>query len=709
MSHRPSFRLLGVGTTLAAVVVLGTSVGAQDSPLEAFVSTDGVEIRMGEAERSRWSLDLHLAAWGRGDVLRPVVRGSVASDGRRIEIDRGPVVEWYVNDERGVEQGFTVDEPPSRGSVTAPLRLDLAVEGGFACEVLAGERDARFTRADGTQVLYTGLRAWDAIGRELDAHLRADLHGLSILVEDEGAAYPITIDPWIWVQQAKLLPSGGEAYDFFGHVVAIDGDTALVGAYRDNEMAENAGAAYVHVRSGTTWIQQAKLTASEGEYYDRLGIAVSLDGETAIAGAWGDDDIGVDAGAAYVFVRSGTSWSRQAKLTAPDGITLDMFGSAASVDGDTALVGAPHHGDQGYGYGAAYVYVRSGTSWSLQAKLTANDPVAYAWLGESVSLDGDTALVGAWGDDVHGPDSGSAYVFVRTGTTWSQQAKLVAPVGAAGDNFGYSTSVHGDTALVGAPREDVMGDDAGSVYAFVQSGSAWSLQARIRGITVGGGDHFGQSVALRGDTALIGTPLDSDQGTFAGAAYVFQRTAWLWTQHAKLTAADGAAYEDFGRFVALDGTTALVGMPWDDDQGSGAGAAYVFTVEGASAHVQWRNDAGGTNPFRYYAFPPVMGEVWTATVDNSTTGSFVAGVMGYAYPLEQYLPAADGFLLIDPTSAGGELLQLPPAFGYGLVDFTALIPSDPSLAGFCLSTQGAGLGGAGGVNLYSAFDLFVGS
>ncbi len=689
------------------LVGIGSSAGIVDEPLEAHVASDGVEIRGGDPERGRWDLGLRLAAWGRGDFLRPAARGEVASDDERIRIDRGPVIEWYVNDERGVEQGFTVDEPPSRGSVTAPLRLDLAVEGGFACEVLAGERDARFTRADGTQVLYTGLRAWDAVGRELDAHLRADPRGLSILVEDERAAYPITIDPWIWVERLKLLSSDGETYDDFGGSVSISGDTLLVGAPGDNDVAPAAGSAYVYVGSGTHWTEQAKLTAAVGVVWDRLGEDLDIDGDTALAGAYAADVLAPDSGEAHVFVRTGTVWTRQAGLTASDGAEGDWFGASVALDANTALVGAPTTDDLGYASGSAYVFVRSGSTWTQEAELLAEDGQGGAYFGISVALDGDTALIGARGESSQGFLAGAAYVFVRSGSSWSQRAKLLATPGDTDDRFGYSVALEGDTALVAAPFDDAMGG-AGSVYVFVDSGSGWSQQAWITPVGSAQGAQFGMSLDLRGDTALVGAPRDAGGGYDMGAAYLFQRTAFVWDQHARLMGAGGAVYQDFGRSVALDDTTVFVGMSWDSALGNGAGSVRVFEVDGAAAHARYRNDAGETNPYRYFAVPPVMGEEWTATIDVSGTGNFVAGVMGFALPLEQHLPVAAGWLLIDPLSPGGELLGIPPAYGYGLHVFTSPIPADPSLAGFVLSTQGAGLGGANGLTLFNAYDLFVG-
>jgi hypothetical protein len=266
----------------------------------------------------------------------------------------------------------------------------------------------------------------------------------------------MTIDPLIATLEDKLGPevtgSGGE-YDRFGSSVSLDGDRALIGTPGDGDNGALSGSAYLFVRSGIDWSQQAKLST---DLKDLRG-QVSIEGDTVL--------IGGSSEAAYVFVHSGTSWNQQAKLTAADGEHLDYFGGPVSLHDDTALIGAHRDDDQGSDSGAAYVFVRSGTTWNQQAKLTAGDGSAYGYFGSSVSLDGDTALIGA-------DRSESAYVFVRDGMAWSQQAKLTAADGAANGQFGISVGVDGDTALIGADRSE-------SAYVFVRSGTTWSQQSRL--------------------------------------------------------------------------------------------------------------------------------------------------------------------------------------------------------------------------------------
>ena len=391
------------------------------------------------------------------------------------------------------------------------------------------------------------------------------------------------------LQQAQLIGADGAADDWFGWRVALSGDSALVGVPgADVGSSIDQGAVYVFVRSGGSWSQQAKLTAADGAAYDEFGHDVALDGETALVGA-AADDVGstIDQGSAYVFVRSGGTWSEQAKLTAADGAANDWLGYSVALDGDAvAVVGAP--GDDvgsNVEQGSATVFVRSGGTWSEQQRLTAADGAANDAFGDDVALDGDSALVAAPADDIGGNiEQGSAYVFVRSGGTWSEQQKLTAADGAADDWFGWAAvALDGDTALIGASGDDVGSTiDQGSASVFVRSGGTWSEQQKLTVADGAAADEFGHAVALSGDSALVGAPRDDVGGNIdQGSATVFLRSGSAWSQQAWLTAADGAASDFFGEgAVALDGDSALVGAFLNDvgsaiDQGS----AYVFALD----------------------------------------------------------------------------------------------------------------------------------
>ena len=355
------------------------------------------------------------------------------------------------------------------------------------------------------------------------------------------------------VQQAKLTAADGAAEDQFGLAVALSGSTAVVGAPFKNS---GNGAAYVFVRSGTTWSQQAKLTVARGAAGAELGKSVALSGSTAVVGAPFQSFGNRITGAAYVFVRSGTTWFRQAKLTAPvHSRVSDDLGWSVAVSESTAVVGDPRNNSF---TGAAFVFVRSGTTWSQQAKLTAFAHGFQQFLGTSVALSGTTVVAGA-------PAAGAAFVFVRSGTIWSRQAKLTGAVGS----FGSSVALSGTTAVAGAPGENSF---TGAAFVFVRSGTTWSQQAKLTAADGAANDSFGSSVALSGTTVVAGAP---GKKANTGAAYVFVRSATTWSQQAKLTAAHGAANDSFGSSVALSSTTVVAGAP---GMNANTGAAYVFVT-----------------------------------------------------------------------------------------------------------------------------------
>ena len=302
--------------------------------------------------------------------------------------------------------------------------------------------------------------------------------------------------------QAKLTGSPN-ASGSFGISVAIDGSTAVVGTVNPNS---STGAAYVFVRSGRVWSQQAKLAAPVGAPGGLINVSVAINGSTVVVGA---TDFFSGTGAVYVFVRSGTAWSQQAKLAASDGAPGTQFGISVAIDGSIVLAGASSNSGS---TGAAYVFVRSGTAWSQQAEMT--DPGG-SWpndfFGGSVALDGSTMVIGSPG----GNPGGAAYVFVRSGTSWSQQATLAASDGAP-SAFGDSVAISGSTVVVGAVPLVDWDSGTGAAYVFVRSGTAWSQQAKLTGPGGGApGDGFGNSVAIEGSTAVVGAPGHNSAYVFA--------------------------------------------------------------------------------------------------------------------------------------------------------------------------------------------------
>ena len=217
--------------------------------------------------------------------------------------------------------------------------------------------------------------------------------------------------------------------------MGISGDTVVVGVALDDDAGSNSGSAYVFTRSSGAWTEQQKLTASDGAGNDRFGISVAISGDTVVAGAYQDSDAGNSSGSAYVFTRSGGAWTKQQKLTASDGAAADFFGFSVAISGDTVVAGAYQDSDAGNSSGSAYVFTRSGGAWTEQQNLTASDAAAFDNFGYSVAISGDSVVAGARNDEDKGSNSGSAYVFTRSGGAWSEQAKLTASDGASGDSF----------------------------------------------------------------------------------------------------------------------------------------------------------------------------------------------------------------------------------------------------------------------------------
>jgi hypothetical protein len=400
-----------------------------------------------------------------------------------------------------------------------------------------------------------------------------------LLVERAGAA------AGAFVQQGKLEASDGAAQDNLGFSVAVSGDTAVVGAPRDQVGSTvSQGSAYVYVRNGTTWTFQQKLTASDGVANDEFGYAVAIAGDTIFVGRH-FTQVGNNArtrGAVYVYTRTGTTWAQSgSQLTPSDAADGDLFGSSLAVDAGTLVVGAlQKNNGSTFFQGAAYVFTGSGATWAQQAKLTANDGGFANFFGVSVAVSGDTAVVGATGQAGISADSGrgAAYVFNRSGSSWTQQQKLLASDGAAGDAFGFSVGVSGDTAVVGA-RLDTVGPvgGQGSVYVFTRAGTTWSEQQHLFGVeATQRNDTFGGSVAVGGDTIAVGAPAHEVVPGIAnhGAVYIFTRAGTVWTRQQKLIHSD-LAPDALGTSVALDGSTVVAGAP---SKNSSRGAAYVFTI-----------------------------------------------------------------------------------------------------------------------------------
>jgi hypothetical protein len=385
-------------------------------------------------------------------------------------------------------------------------------------------------------------------------------------------------------QEQKLTASDAATGAQFGTAVAMQATTAVVGAPRaDHSSLSHAGAAYVFTLQGASWAEQWKLTAGDAASSDLFGGALAIDGDTVVVGAR-KHDVGAEAGAgsAYVFVRQGTTWSEQAELVAADGRAGDAFGYSVAVQGDTVVVGAMRDDRLGAAdVGSAYVFVRSGTTWTQQFKMTDKNPAAGDLFGSAVAIDGSVIAVGAKEDDnLINPNAGSVFVFELSGGLWNLTAKLLAEDYTMtpfpdSEEFGTSVALDGGTLFAGDPQWSV----PGRVSVFTSSGSTWSTPTTLNPTGPVGVVEVGRSLGLSGSQAVTGQPATLSSGT-AGKVRLFTRSGTTWSTAKTFNASDTTGADDFGWSVAIHAPpgTILVGAPRASHAGgSKAGAAYVFT------------------------------------------------------------------------------------------------------------------------------------
>jgi hypothetical protein len=382
----------------------------------------------------------------------------------------------------------------------------------------------------------------------------------------------------LWAQcDVKLLPDDNAAGDYFGWSLAVDGDLAVIGAWGDGDAGSQSGSVYVYRRNGSWWVQEAKLTADDAAAYDTFGYSVDISGDVILVGSRYDDDKGPYSGSAYVFRYDGSGWVQEAKLLPDDGTDDDQFGFAVAIDGQIAMIGAPgnFYGDEDVG--CAYVFEHDGVGWSQTDKLVADDAAPHKYFAFDLDLSGTTAVIGAWGDQVNGPWSGSAYVFGFDGMDWIQQAKLLPSDGAANQEFGRSVAIGGDTLLIGAQCDDENGRLSGAAYVFRRDGSSWMQEAKLLAGEGVEGDYFGASVAISDDTAVIGAVRYASIPV-VGAAYAFGFDGVSWAQQQTMTGSDTVPEDGFGCAVAISARTVLGGAYHHEDDGDDSGSAYMFSL-----------------------------------------------------------------------------------------------------------------------------------
>jgi hypothetical protein len=382
-------------------------------------------------------------------------------------------------------------------------------------------------------------------------------------------------------ESRKLTASRSSMDSRFGSAVAIAGDMALIGAPLDKDRKSTTGSVYPFAKAeADRWTPLGRLRAKNAAADDMFGYSVALSGTTALIGAPRYCSRDENSGAAYVFQHDGHgNWSQIARLTASDSSAFEQFGNSVALDGNIAIIGSP--GDVGKGVaGAAYLFQRDGEGhWNEIAKLAANDPELNKLFGWSVAISGQTALIGAIGDDSAGPLSGAVYVFrCDIPERWKQVAKLSASDAIALSRFGWSLALSGDIVVIGAHEASGLHGSAGATYVFQRDAAdAWEQTAKLTASDAIKGDHFGWSVASNGRMIAVGTP---QHNNCSGAVYLFDADhTGNWKQSAKYTPSDPHAHDWFGVSIALRGKTLLVGAQLDDEGAPNTGSAYIFELD----------------------------------------------------------------------------------------------------------------------------------
>jgi hypothetical protein len=379
-------------------------------------------------------------------------------------------------------------------------------------------------------------------------------------------------------QETELTAFDGSFADLFGHSVAIDGNYAIVGAPLQGGFGtQNAGAAYIYELNGGLWTYQAKLTPPwGGNFGDQFGYSVDISGNYAIVGAINTEIYGkTQAGAAYLFARSGSQWYLVAMLSASDADQNDHFGRRVGVnDLGYSIVGVAENDDHGTSSGSAYIFEPHYGSWVQVQKLIASDAHAGDAFGTDVAIDGTRAVVGAPAN-VGVPDlqSGAVYVFDRSHYGWTQSARLTHINADVFDHLGESVDIEGTFLIAGAPFAD---DKTGKAYIFYYDGYVWTQFAQLAPADGAPHDKFGTGVGITAGYAAVGSYLDDDLGDESGSAYLFEQVGTAWNEIAKYTASDGLTGDRLGYRVDIDGTNLIASAHYHNVNAEDDGAAYIF-------------------------------------------------------------------------------------------------------------------------------------
>jgi hypothetical protein len=658
----------------AAHTRLGLAAAKPLERLSVRFTRSGVQM---SADKMR--VRLRLDAFGRSGRMNAFGATRPLASANRVVYDHRGIREWYVSRPLGLEQGVDISSPPR--AIGGPLIVSVGVSG--AAERPVG--DSIQIGSGSSALRYGDLSVTDARGRILPAWFTLERHGVAIKVDDRGARYPLRVDPF--VQQAELTASDGAMNDGLGQSVALSGDTIVAaGGDRVYVFERKASAPW------TTATQAAELSTSDGGEIS----SVAISGNTIVAGApirnTGNGD--TESGAVYVFVEPQTGWqnaTQTAKLTASDAGVGDLLGESVAISGDTVVAGATGH-DVGTNtqQGAAYVFVEPPSGWAngtQTAELTALGGGVLDQLGWSVAIspDGNTITAGA-PDHPSGVQSGAVYVYTKPQAGWqiaTQTAALTASDG--GGALGKSVAVSNNTVVAGAPGHQIQSARGqGVAYVFEEPQTGWvtatqtaELAAPDGAVYLGQqGDMLGSSVAISGNTIVVGSPFhEPGSVTEPGAAYVFVEPTGGWekaTVTQELSASDQTAYDHFGESVAVSGATVVAGAPGHPYTGanSGSGTAYVFDVPPS---VTISAPANGAT----YAQGRLVRAAYSCTAPTGSTVSSCTGTLPDGTPVDTSKPGQHT-LTVTGTDSDGETAS-------STVTYTVTAPSPPPPAAIQLS------------------------
>lgn len=408
--------------------------------------------------------------------------------------------------------------------------------------------------------------------------------GAAVLLSSFNAGAQVPV-----VFETQKLSVSGDIPRVFGHAVDVSGEVAVIGGALNTENGFYSGSVYIYRYDGTRWVEEQRLLASDGATNHWFGWSVAISGDTAVVGSLG-------AGVAYIYRYDGIRWVEEQKLLGVDHPSVKNV-SAVDISGEVAVVSGYEWDDDRSRSGLAYVYRYDGTRWIEEQKLLAHDDVVIpTYENFDVSISGDVLVIGVLEDGENGFLSGSAYVYRHDGNRWVEEQKLLASDGAEGDYFGASVAVSGNTALIGC--------HGSLAYVYRYEGTRWVEEQKLL-TSDSAADLFGRSVDISGDLAVIGARGSDDYGSYSGAAYLFRDYGVGWLEEQKLLPSRGAAEDIFGRSVAVSGETAVIGAPtlYGVDYSD---AAYVYGLamnRVVDIDIVPGSDSNSINPSRAGSLP----------------------------------------------------------------------------------------------------------